>query len=183
MGEEQIKAIAASAHLPVQAIKPIAIDSTWQKEFVKRQVETELRNNLLNSAIDYQQRKNEYTAALKLREQQVSEEYLKKLSAQVASLEIESTTDPKKIEYGLNILGNLFRYNQFHKTNSYTNSLVYNQKLIKGKAEERLAQLEQGQKAQSGTKWYTGLEQNHKQAPKNLAAVEFQKAGERDFLS
>ena len=186
MGDEKVKAIAASAYMPIQAIKPIATNPIQQKKLEKIQVETELRNNLLNNVIDYQKRQNEYTAALKLKEEQDSEEQIKKLSTQIALLGLESTTDPKKIEYGLGILGNLFRYNQFHKTNSFTNDLVYNQKLIRGKAEERLAQLKQGEDVQNGPKsyWGLGFESNSiKQTTKNVAAFEFQKTGERDFLT
>lgn len=187
MVDEAIKAIGAS-YIPIQAIKPIANDATQAKLQASLRLTSELQNRINGNIASYHQRMAEFQEQLEAQRLAYSEEQTNKRLKEIEALALESSMDPKVLEEGLGKFADLFRFAQFNHLNSKTKDILYAAKKNQMQAAERLYQIKKGQEAEAGQKQMDDISRRNpaisqSQNNRNLAAVEFQKAGERDFLS
>ena len=188
MGEEQIKAVAASAYMPINAINPIMnYNNPEQAKIRAAQEFSRAFTARIHANIDgYNERMAQFGQYLAKLEKEYSQDQIQKRYSEIASLGLESTTDPLQLKYGLGKLTSLFNFFNLNKTDKSVEDLIYGQKKLYNQTLARYEKIKTGQEAEAGQK--IGGTSNpliasiNNKNHQNIAGTEFQNVGERDIL-
>ena len=165
MGEQAFNSLASQ---PISSMNGIQISADYKKQMAMLNAATTTRR-IYETVESYQKRMAEFQAKLSKERLEARTQEAEKQYAALQKLDLFSIKDPRKLEYAISDYQTLFRYNQFNQLSNFDNK-IYDAKKQYSAAIERKNELENG-------------EDNSSSRVKNYAAADFQKPGERDFLS
>lgn len=165
MGEHAFNSLASQ---PISSMSGIQTSADYKKQMAMMNAAATTRR-IYETVEAYQKRMAEFQAKLTKERLETRTQEAEKQYAALQKIDLFSIKDPQKLQYAMSDYETLFRYNQFNQLSNFDNKIFTAKKQYR-QILERKENLENGEDKSPST-------------VKNYAAADFQKPGERDFLS